>query len=49
MKENIVLGLIWQIIRLATIEKINLKECPHLFRLKEQNEEVEDLLKLPPE
>ena len=49
MKENIVLGLIWQIIHLATIEKINLKECPHLFRLKNENEDVSDLIKLPPE
>jgi len=43
------LSLIWQIFKIILTEKINLKECPHLIRLKKEKETLEDLLKLSPE
>jgi len=46
---HIVLGLIWQIIRVGLLAQINLKNHPYLVRLLEPGETLEDLLKLPPE
>jgi plastin-1 len=43
------LGFVWQIIRNQAEAKINLKSNPYLIRLKYDNEEVSDLLKLSPE
>jgi len=41
------LGLIWQIIRIGLFSKINLVNHPELYRLLEEGETIEDLLKLP--
>jgi hypothetical protein len=46
---HLVLGLIWQIIRIGLLSKINLKAHPELYRLLEPGETIEDLLKLPPD
>ena len=46
---TIVLGLAWQLVKLHLLNNINLKNHPELVRLLEQNEELSDLLKLPPE
>ena len=35
--------------RLLAVQKIDLKDCPELYRLLEEGEEIGDLLKLPPE
>lgn len=49
--ENIILGLLWQIIRIILFKDINLKRIPELFRLldEDKEEEISDLLALPVE
>jgi hypothetical protein len=46
---HLVLGIVWQIIRIGLLSKINLKNHPELYRLLEPGETIEDLLKLPAE
>ena len=48
-REHLVLGLVWQIVRIQLLGQINLKEHPELVRLLEEGEELSDLLKLPPD
>ncbi|KAJ3281291.1 hypothetical protein HK104_000099 [Borealophlyctis nickersoniae] len=48
-REHLILGLIWQIIKIGLQAKIDIKVHPELFRLLEQGESLEDFLKLPPE
>ncbi|KAG8747746.1 hypothetical protein FRC10_011875 [Ceratobasidium sp. 414] len=48
-REHLILGLIWQIIRRGLLSKIDLKNHPELYRLLEEGETVEDLLRLPPD
>jgi len=48
-KVHLVLGLIWQIIRIGLLSAISLKNHPYLVRLLEPGETLEDLLKLSPE
>ena len=48
-REHIILGLIWQIVRAKYLSKINLKETPYLLTIKDPNEDITSLLKLPPE
>ena len=43
------LGLVWQLVKIHLLNNINLKNHPELVRLLEANEELSDLLKLPPE
>jgi len=43
------LGLVWQLVKIHILNSINLKNHPFLIRLLEKNEELSDLLKLPPE
>ena len=45
----IVLGLVWQLVRVHLLNSINLKNHPELVRLLEDGEDLSDLLKLPPE
>jgi len=44
---HLVLGLIWQIVKIGLFSKINLVNHPELYRLLEPGETIEDLLKLP--
>lgn len=46
-REHLVLGLVWQIIKIGLLAKINLQYHPELFRLLEEGETIEDLVKLP--
>eukprot|EP00743_Colponemidia_sp_Colp-15_P000426 GILK01000487.1.p1 GENE.GILK01000487.1~~GILK01000487.1.p1 ORF type:complete len:651 (-),score=158.79 GILK01000487.1:343-2151(-) len=46
---HLVLGLIWQIVKIQLLSAINLKQHPELIRLLEEGEELGDLLKLPAE
>jgi len=46
---HLVLGLIWQIVKIGLLSRINLKNHPELYRLLEPGETIEDLLKLPAE
>ncbi|QRV81958.1 Calponin homology (CH) domain [Ceratobasidium sp. AG-Ba] len=48
-REHLILGLIWQIIRRGLLSKIDLKNHPELYRLLQEGETIEDLLKLPPD
>eukprot|EP01101_Sappina_pedata_P008141 TRINITY_DN445_c0_g1_i2.p1 TRINITY_DN445_c0_g1~~TRINITY_DN445_c0_g1_i2.p1 ORF type:complete len:510 (+),score=317.79 TRINITY_DN445_c0_g1_i2:53-1582(+) len=46
-KTHLVLGLIWQIVKIGLFSRINLINHPELYRLLEEGETIEDLLKLP--
>ena len=46
---HLVLGLLWQVIRIGLFAGINLKDCPGLSRLLEGDETLADLLALPPD
>lgn len=46
---NLMLAVIWQIVRLLATQAINLKDCNEIFRLLKDGEELADLMKLPPE
>ncbi|KAL3900482.1 MAG: hypothetical protein SGCHY_001301 [Lobulomycetales sp.] len=46
-KEHLVLGLIWQIIKIGLSSKVDIKVHPELFRLLNPGETLEEFLKLP--
>ncbi|OXU28618.1 hypothetical protein TSAR_010923 [Trichomalopsis sarcophagae] len=46
---HLVLGLLWQIIRIGLFNQITLENCPGLARLLQDGERIEDLLRLSPE
>lgn len=48
-KPHLVLGLLWQVVKMSLLSKISLKENPFLIRLLQPGEALEDLLKLTPE
>ena len=48
-REHLILGLIWQIIRRGLLAKVDLKYHPELYRLCEDGETIEDLLRLTPD
>lgn len=48
-KDYLILGLVWQIVRILMMSKINLKSHPELIKLVEPGEDLSDLLKLHPE
>jgi plastin-1 len=48
-KYVLVLGLLWQVIRMIVLREINLKNHPQLIRLLKEGEQLGDLLKLNPE
>jgi len=48
-RPHLILGLIWQIVKCALLSTVNLKDCPFLVRMLQSGEDLEDLLKLPPE
>lgn len=48
-KEYLVLGLVWQIVKVQLLSHITIKETPELFRLLADGEELSQLVKLPPE
>lgn len=43
------LGMFWQLARLIAVKKIQLNDCPEIYRLLKDGEELSDLLKCPPE
>src|SRR3989338_6623017 len=47
-RPHIVLGLVWQIIKIGLLSDINLKNHPELVRLLQDGESLADLLKLDP-
>jgi hypothetical protein len=48
-RPHLVLGMVWQVIKIGLLADINLKNHPELVRLLEEGEELSDLLKLPPQ
>ncbi|XP_069694317.1 plastin-2 isoform X2 [Periplaneta americana] len=48
-KPHLVLGLLWQIIRIGLFNQITLENCPGLTTLLLDGERIEDLMKLSPE
>lgn len=48
-KQHLVLGLLWQIIRIGLFSHITLDHCPGLAGLLYEGERLEDLMKLSPE
>lgn len=48
-KPHLLLGVTFQLARLLAVQKIDLKDCPELYRLLEDGETLEDLMKMPPE
>jgi hypothetical protein len=46
---HIVLGLLWQVIKIGLLSKVNLVNHPELYRLLMDGETLEDLMKLPAE
>ncbi|AET39342.1 fimbrin Ecym_4278 [Eremothecium cymbalariae DBVPG len=48
-KEHLILGIIWQIIRRGLLSKVDIKLHPELYRLLEDDETLEQFLRLPPE
>merc|ERR1719300_2061121 len=48
-EQHLVLGLLWQIIRIGLFNQISLEQCPGLANLLMSGEKIEDLMKLSPE
>jgi len=48
-REHLILGMVWQIIRVGLMSDISLSEHPELYRLLEEGEDLKSFLKLPPE
>lgn len=45
----LMLGILWQLVRILSMKTITLAECPEIYRLLEPNEELADLQKLKAE
>ena len=45
----LMLGVLWQLVRILSMKTITLSECPEIYRLLEQGEELADLQKLKAE
>ncbi|KAG5717585.1 Fimbrin [Termitomyces sp. T112] len=48
-REHLILGLIWQIIRRGLLAQVDIKIHPELYRLCEDGETIDDLLRLTPD
>jgi len=48
-REHLILGMVWQVIRIGLMSDISITEHPELYRLLEDGEDIKDFLKLPPE
>ncbi|EGG17320.1 actin bundling protein [Cavenderia fasciculata] len=48
-RAHLIMGLVWQIIKIGLFAKINLTNHPELYRLLQDGETIEDLLRLPVE
>ena len=43
------LGILWQLVRILSMKTITLAECPEIYRLLNDGEELSDLQKLKAE
>lgn len=48
-KPHLVLGLLWQVIRIGLFAQLTIQNCPGLVRLVQDDETIEELLRLSPE
>ena len=48
-QEYLLLGLVWQIVKLQLMAGVSINEHPEIYRLLQEGESLPDLLKLPPE
>ena len=48
-KKWLLLGILWQLIKMALYKKMKLTTVPGLVRLLQEGEDINDLLKLSPE
>ncbi|THH28919.1 hypothetical protein EUX98_g5265 [Antrodiella citrinella] len=48
-REHLILGLIWQVIRRGLLAQVDIKIHPELYRLCEEGETIDDLLRLTPD
>ncbi|XP_068749293.1 plastin-2-like [Montipora capricornis] len=48
-KPHLVLGLMWQVIRIGLFANLTIHKCPGIVRLVKDDETIEELLRLPPE
>jgi hypothetical protein len=48
-RPHLVLGLLWQVIRIGLFAKINLQNCPELYVLLQEGESLADFMALPPD
>ena len=48
-REHLILGLIWQVIRRGLLNNVDIKIHPELYRLCEDDETIDDLLRLTPD
>lgn len=48
-KEHLVLGLVWQIVKVQLLSQISIKEVPQLVTLLAEGEDLQQLMRLPPE
>jgi len=48
-REHLILGLIWQIIKIGLSAKIDIAHHPELYRLLQPGESLDEFLRLPPE
>ena len=48
-REHIILGMLWQMLKIQSLASINLKNHPYIIKLLKEGEEIADLLKLSPE
>eukprot|EP00768_Dysnectes_brevis_P000628 gnl/Dysnectes_brevis/1137_a1269_3286.p1 GENE.gnl/Dysnectes_brevis/1137_a1269_3286~~gnl/Dysnectes_brevis/1137_a1269_3286.p1 ORF type:complete len:529 (-),score=202.58 gnl/Dysnectes_brevis/1137_a1269_3286:102-1688(-) len=48
-RPHIVLGMLWQVIKIALMSSITLKDHPELYRLLDEGEDIEVFKRLPPE
>ncbi|CAI6376926.1 unnamed protein product [Macrosiphum euphorbiae] len=48
-KPHLILGLLWQIIRIGLFNQITLENCPGLATLLQNGEKIEEFIKLSPE
>lgn len=43
------LGVLWQLVRILAMKSIQLSDCPEIYRLLQDGEELSDLQKMKPE
>lgn len=49
MNQGLILGILTQMARILSTQKLDLRDCPELLVLKYEDEEISDFRKLKPE